>query len=62
MSNSDLRWQLADRLRVEMAYMNQRNLEVRRKLRYVDEFSKPDSWDVITPEASLGDYQWSGEI
>ncbi len=49
----DLRWQLADRLRVEVVNMNQRNVEVRRKLRYVDEFSKADSWDRITPETRM---------
>ncbi|MFR9752275.1 DEAD/DEAH box helicase family protein [Nocardia sp. 004] len=49
----DLRWQLADRLRVEVANMNHRNVEVRRKLRYVEEFSAPESWDIVTPDVRL---------
>lgn len=46
----DVRWQLAERLRVEVANMNQQNVEVRKELRYVEKFSEPGSWDVVTPE------------
>ncbi|CAM4506492.1 DEAD/DEAH box helicase family protein [Nocardia ninae] len=45
-SNRDLRWLVADRLHVEVASMNPQNVEVRQKLRQVEEFSEPARWDV----------------
>ncbi|NKY89782.1 DEAD/DEAH box helicase family protein [Nocardia veterana] len=52
-STLDLRWQLAERLQVEVANMNPQNVEVRQKLRYVDEFSEPSSWDIVTPAVRI---------
>ncbi|MVU82306.1 DUF4145 domain-containing protein [Nocardia sp. ET3-3] len=52
-STLDLRWQLADRLQLEVANMNPQNVEVRHKLRYVEEFSKPNSWDIVTPDIRI---------
>lgn len=45
----DMRWQIGSRLQLEVANMNPQNVEVRQKLRYVDEFSKLRSWDIVTP-------------
>ncbi|MGW4715365.1 DEAD/DEAH box helicase family protein [Nocardia sp. NPDC004260] len=46
----DVRWQLAERLRVEVASMNTQNVEVRKELRYVEKFAERESWDIVTPE------------
>ncbi|PPJ35218.1 restriction endonuclease subunit R [Nocardia nova] len=49
----DVRWQLAERLRTEVASMNTQNVEVRKELQYVEKFSDRDNWDVITPEVRV---------
>ncbi|MGW0007337.1 DEAD/DEAH box helicase family protein [Nocardia grenadensis] len=49
----DMRWQLAERLWVEVASMNTQNVEVRKQLRHVEKFADRRSWDIVTPEARI---------
>ena len=49
-SAAGLRRDVAARLRAEVEGMDPRNIEVRRRLRTVDTYREPASWEVITPE------------
>ncbi|WP_342801250.1 DEAD/DEAH box helicase family protein [Nocardia sp. No.11] len=46
----DVRWQLAEHLRVEVAGMDTRNVEVRKQLQHVEKYTELGSWDIVTPE------------
>ncbi|WP_036535925.1 type I restriction-modification enzyme R subunit C-terminal domain-containing protein, partial [Nocardia cyriacigeorgica] len=49
----DVRWQLAERLWVEVASMNTQNIEVRKELPHVEKFAERRNWDIVTPEVRI---------